>query len=47
MRRTAALAVVLLACARPAHSDDQPFLTLSSTDIDSEGEHELEQSLAW
>lgn len=35
------------ALATPARADDQPFLTLYMTDIDSQGERELEQWLGW
>lgn len=33
--------------AVPARADDQPFLTLYTTDIDSQGEREVEQWLGW
>jgi hypothetical protein len=42
----AALAVVFL-CAGPAAADDQPFLTLYTTDIQPQGGREFEQWLKW
>jgi len=39
------LASFLVACGSPARGDDQPFLTLYTTDIDSQGEREAEQWL--
>src|SRR5438552_2502687 len=50
--RSAAFAIAcplllwLLPCG-PAKADDQPFLTLYTTDIDSQGEREAEQWLGW
>lgn len=41
------LLVLWAACAAPARADDQPFLTLYMTDIDSQGEREAEQWLGW
>lgn len=35
------------ACAAPARADDQPFLTVYMTDIDGQGEREVEQWLWW
>jgi len=35
------------AFAPPALADDQPFLTLYMTDVDSQGEREIEQWLGW
>lgn len=37
----------LTAFGSPVRADDQPFLTLYMTDIDSQGEHEFEQWLGW
>ena len=40
----------VLACCpslRPAHAEDQPFLTLDSTDIEPESGRELEQNFTW
>ena len=39
--------LAVLAAAEPARADDQPFLTLYMTDIDSQGEREVEQWLGW
>jgi|SRR5579871_1035916 len=36
-----------LVAVSPAQADDQPFVTLYTTDIDSQGEREFEQSLGW
>jgi len=51
MQASPATAVCLLALwaalATPARADDQPFLTLYMTDIDSQGEREVEQWLGW
>ena len=43
----ACLAVVWSASALPVRADDQPFLTVYTTDIDSEGEREAEQWFGW
>jgi hypothetical protein len=37
----------LLSFSAPARADDQPFLTLYTTDIDTQGERELEQFFTW
>jgi hypothetical protein len=51
MRVTSALPACLVALwsafAGAARADDQPFLTLYTTDIDSQGEREVEQWLGW
>src|SRR5215469_4199817 len=51
MRTASAIPLCLLAIwaalAAPARADDQPFLTLYMTDIDSQGEREVEQFLGW
>ncbi len=39
--------LIVATLAQPARADDQPFLTLYTTDIDSQGERELEQWLFW
>src|SRR5579871_3669274 len=41
------LLVLSGALVAPAQADDQPFLTLYMTDIDSQGEREVEQWLGW
>ena len=41
------LASFLVAFGSPVRADDQPFLTLYTTDIDSQGEREAEQWLGW
>ena len=43
----AAAAFVASLMAQVAHADDQPFLTLDSTDIEPEFGHELEQDFGW
>jgi hypothetical protein len=43
----ACLAVLWPGVAEPAHADDQPFLTLNTTDIESRGGREVEQWLGW
>ncbi len=40
-------AACLSSLSAPARADDQPFLTLYTTDIDSQGERELEQWFSW
>jgi hypothetical protein len=40
-------AVLLVAGAGSALADDQPFLTLYTTDIDTQYEKEIEQSFSW
>ena len=40
-------AACLSSLSAPARADDQPFLTLYTTDIDSQGERELEQFFIW
>lgn len=46
--RIAFIATILWAVAAvPARADDQPFVTLYMTDIDSQGEREAEQWLGW
>lgn len=51
MRTLSATSICFLALwaasAEPALADDQPFLTIYMTDIDSQGERELEQFLGW
>jgi hypothetical protein len=42
-----AIACLILVLCRSAIADDQPFLTLYMTDIDSRGEREVEQWLGW
>lgn len=42
-----ALLVLWTAFCEPAWADDQPFVTIYMTDIDSQGERELEQFLGW
>jgi hypothetical protein len=39
--------VLAVAFASPAIGDDQPFITLYTTDIDTQYEKEIEQSLSW
>src|SRR5882724_198634 len=39
--------VVGYSSVQPAHAEDQPFLTLDSTDIEPESGRELEQNLTW
>ena len=40
-------AALLLGTAELAQADDQPFVTLYTTDIDSQYEKEIEQSFSW
>jgi hypothetical protein len=48
MRKITGWAVALLAgMTMAARADDQPFITLYTTDIDSQFEKEIEQSLYW
>jgi hypothetical protein len=42
-----ASAVIAPLTAAPASADDQPFLTLYTTDVDTQGEREFEQWLTW
>ncbi len=42
-----ASAIALLLAQTPSRADDQPFLTVYTTDIDTQGERELEQWLVW
>jgi hypothetical protein len=41
------VAALLVGLAGPSHADDQPFTTIYTTDIQSEGGRELEQTLVW
>ncbi len=43
----AVLALLAACAAQAARADDQPFLTLYTTDIATQGEHEFEQWLKW
>ena len=48
MRRTTIVAVSLWVLSTwTAHAEDQPFITLYTTDTDSQGEREVEQWLEW
>src|SRR5438105_7699136 len=41
------LAALWCLMTAPARADDQPFITLSTTDVDSQGEREVDQWLVW
>lgn len=43
----AACALSLLLAPSPSRADDQPFITLYTTDVDTQGEREFEQWLIW
>jgi hypothetical protein len=43
----AAWSVACLFAPAPSRADDQPFITLYTTDVDTQGERELEQWLVW
>ena len=47
MRSSWALLCVLSLWAISVRADDQPFLSLYTTDIDGQGEREVEQWLGW
>jgi hypothetical protein len=41
------MAAALSMAPAPSHADDQPFITLYTTDLDTQGEREFEQWLIW
>src|SRR5437868_6630172 len=47
MRRTACGFLAGMVMSTAAHGDDQPFLTVYTTDIDTRYEKEIEQSFYW
>lgn len=48
MKTVLALAFAMASAVMTAvHADDQPFITLYTTDIDTQYEKEIEQSLYW
>jgi hypothetical protein len=47
MRRMACWVLAAMVTSMAAHADDQPFLTVYTTDIDTQYEKEIEQSLHW